>query len=377
MNDKKNILVIYNCYPHYRNAIVKTLNSSQNFNFTFAGSNKPHDNSIKLMQFEKNIIFLDANLHSFGPIQYQSGLFPTVARKNYDCVIVLGNPYIISYWVYASILRIRGIPVLFWTHGWINSHENKFKRKIRNLFYRLGNGLLLYGNRAKKIGVSYGFDENRLFVINNSLDFSHMTNTFELAKKTDKVCLKKELGIAESSKIIICSARLIKLCRFDLLIDAASILISRGDTLHLLLIGDGPCREDLQKQAGKLSVPIKFTGACYDELVIAKYYYISDVAVSPGKVGLTAIHSMTYETPVISHNNLDNQMPEVETIIEGKTGSLFEEGDANSLANAIEKILSNNTHTDFAYECKNRIKRYFSPDYQLQVIESAIDLVTT
>ena len=42
--------------------------------------------------------------------------------------------------------------------------------------------------------------------------------------------------------------------------------------------------------------------------------------VSPGNVGLTAIHSLSYGTPVLTHNNFNNQMPEVESIQPGFNG---------------------------------------------------------
>ena len=42
---------------------------------------------------------------------------------------------------------------------------------------------------------------------------------------------------------------------------------------------------------------------------------MSDLTVSPGNIGLTAIHSLSYGTPVCSHSNFNNQMPESEAII--------------------------------------------------------------
>ena len=44
-----------------------------------------------------------------------------------------------------------------------------------------------------------------------------------------------------------------------------------------------------------------------------------DITVSPDKVGLTAIHSMAYGRPVITHDNMDRQGPEVEAVIPGRT----------------------------------------------------------
>ena len=67
--------------------------------------------------------------------------------------------------------------------------------------------------------------------------------------------------------------------------------------------------------------------------------YLSDLCVSPGNVGLTAIHALSYGTGVASHNNFNNQMPEVESIIDGVNGFLFREGDYLDLVEKIRSFL--------------------------------------
>ena len=59
--------------------------------------------------------------------------------------------------------------------------------------------------------------------------------------------------------------------------------------------------------------------------------------MSIGNIGLTAIHSLSFGTPVASHDNFENQMPEVEAIIDGENGFLFEENNSNDLIDKIEQ----------------------------------------
>ena len=47
---------------------------------------------------------------------------------------------------------------------------------------------------------------------------------------------------------------------------------------------------------------------------------------------ILAIHALAYGTPVITHDDLDRQMPEVEVISEGLTGAFFKHGDVADLA---------------------------------------------
>lgn len=59
------------------------------------------------------------------------------------------------------------------------------------------------------------------------------------------------------------------------------------------------------------------------------------MCVCPAAVGLTAIHALSYGCPVISNDNVETQMPEFESIVEGETGSLFKENDIEDL---VEKL---------------------------------------
>jgi glycosyltransferase involved in cell wall biosynthesis len=50
----------------------------------------------------------------------------------------------------------------------------------------------------------------------------------------------------------------------------------------------------------KLDDFIVFYGESYNERELAPLIALADVCVSPGNVGLTAIHALTYGTPVIN-----------------------------------------------------------------------------
>ena len=95
----------------------------------------------------------------------------------------------------------------------------------------------------------------------------------------------------------------------------------------------------------------------------------SDLCISPGNVGLTAIQSLGYGTPVCTHNNFKNQMPEAESIIEGYNGTFFEENSLESLKNKI--INWNYSERDKIKEnCLNTIKNKYNTNNQIEIFES-------
>lgn len=172
--------------------------------------------------------------------------------------------------------------------------------------------------------------------------------------------------------VVVCTTRLIAIRRIDLLIEAMARLASRGRTLGLILVGDGPEREKLETLSRTRQVPVHFEGACYDETRIAELVGCSNVAVAPGKVGLTAIHAMGYGVPVISNDAADTQMPEWEAIIPGKTGAYFKAGDVESLAQAIEQWLDPGRQEFARKACLELLERFWNPEYQRRAIERAV-----
>jgi len=123
--------------------------------------------------------------------------------------------------------------------------------------------------------------------------------------------------------------------KIDLLIDALDLLNVNGIKCNLVIIGKDEEDTKIEKHIDKNQYKgrIWLYGACYDEEIIGELIFNAQLCVSPGNVGLTAMHSLVYGTPVITHNNFSNQGPEFEAIIDGKTGSFFKEDSAEDLAN--------------------------------------------
>ena len=122
-----------------------------------------------------------------------------------------------------------------------------------------------------------------------------------------------------------------------------------------------------------LSDQIKFYGPSYDEFEIYSLIAISDCCISPGEIGLTAIHALTYGTPVISHNNPNYQMPEFESIIDGVNGKLVEYNDMESLVEAVLNWFNENNDRDVVRNnCYKIIDEVFNPVNQKQIINNLI-----
>lgn len=301
----------------------------------------------------------------FGNWYWQPGI-PALLHK-YDHFLVLGEPYCLSTWVLAwTAFFIPRKKVYYWTHGWYG-RESRLKKIIKKMFFKPADGIFLYGNYARSLMMKEGYSEEKMFVLHNSLNYDKQLQLRNNTTMTD--VYKRHFG--NDYKTLIFIGRLTVEKRIDLLLEAVTTLKNRGQRYNVVLVGDGTARQQSEQLAKKLGINVWFYGACYDEPTNAGLIYNADLCVSPGNVGLTAVHSMMFGTPVVTHDNFPFQMPEFETIIEGKTGAFFKQNDVESLALVIENWFSThgNDRESVRKACYKEIDTAWTPRFQLDVIK--------
>lgn len=365
--------VVYHFFPHYRAGVLRELLRSTEHEYVLVGDDRSTDPSVKAWPVEAPARFVLAPCRRLlSSLILQRGIMHIGWRRDLDAVVYLANPYFVSTWISAVLARLTGKRVLFWTHGWTRS-ETGLKAAVRNCFYRLAHGLLLYGHSAKATGVTKGFAPGRLHVIYNSLDYEAQKLARSGVDAASQRLLKSQLFGEVSRPLIICSARLTAACRFDLLLDALARLQAENHPVNLLLVGDGPERAVLESKARHLGLPVRFFGACYDENTLARLTMAAHATVSPGKVGLTAIQSLAFGTPVITHDDFDAQGPEWEAILPGVTGEFFRRDDVSDLARVIKawtRSLDLEPATRAA--CHQLPERFYNPVFQRRAIDRAV-----
>jgi len=169
--------------------------------------------------------------------------------------------------------------------------------------------------------------------------------------------------------------RLIADKKLDMIICAMSLLRDKGIKLNMTYIGDGPKKAELEASAKQNEVKdnVWFYGPCYDEKQIAQFIYNADLCVSPGDIGLTAIHSMTFGTPVITHNHFCHQGPEFEAIEDGKTGTFFQADNVEDLAHSIQVWLTRGLNREqIRQNCYDVIDKKYNPHRQVEMIRKVI-----
>ncbi len=376
--------IIYYCTnlaPLYRKSLWKLLleNSHNDMHFIFGENHALGINPIDFNQ--KEFALHKSKLHRIKNIWlnhkiliWQKGVISKFFKSKFDMAIFLGEMYCISTWLAVIICRMRAIKVVYWGHG-LYGNEGKLKLFLRKAFFRLAHNHLLYERRAKQLMVNEGFNPEKLYVVFNSLDYMEhkkLRIKYEHINKSDVFSFFSKPTLP----VLVFIGRLTTVKKLNMLYQAVAQINKKQIRANLLIIGDGPEKQNLKitGEQGLKSCWLYFTGAIYNEEEIGKYLSASDLCVSPGNVGLTAIHSLSFGTPVCTHGNLSNQMPEAEAITEGYNGFFFKENDINNLKRKIINWLETNVDREKIREqCYEIIDTYYNPYYQLSVFNQMLN----
>ncbi len=373
MPARKRIAFFNPIFAHYRSALLRELRGSEKCEYFLFGDTRDRYGNIPACDLRSDPNFrLTPYVRFLRVFAWQKGTVAPTLFGDFDAYILEGDAYYLSSWVGAVLARLRRRRVLFWSHGWTRRDQG-IKQLVRVLFYRLADGLLLYGDRARSIGIQSGFAPDRLYVMYNSLDFDYQQRCSAALRSAEVAALRGELFGPGSAPVVIATARLTERKRFDLLIRALGLINRRGRRVDLLLVGDGPERFSLERLAREQGVHAVFVGACYDEPGLARYFACACLAAMPGEVGLTCMHSLGYGVPVVTHGDAARQMPEFEAIIPGVTGDLFEPDNLEDLAEKLDRWTQQPTvPASVRTACLMRIESRYHARIQARAIELAL-----
>ena len=177
----------------------------------------------------------------------------------------------------------------------------------------------------------YFLPENKVFTVFNGIE----TNISPVDS-----ALKKNLGFADSDKIILSVARLKREKGLHVILQALPEILINIPQARLLIVGDGEYRSYLENLASELGLMGKviFAGTVpYEEL--GKYFHLADVFVNStireNGYDLTIIQGMAYGKPVVV-----SRLKSLTGVIDdGKNGFLVGRGASTELSQTVSRVL--------------------------------------
>lgn len=362
---------IFNYPPLYRQSIYKKLDEYYDTQFYFG--REPIEGKIcgikklDISIFKHRPIEIRNEL-IFGKILWRTGVLFLPMKKEYSAFLITGD-LSFSYIPFLILCKIYKKKVYGWGHG-IKTLKGKL-RLLNRFFYNALDGFFTYGEKGKQRLIDLGFPENKFHVIYNSL-VDHV-NFLEYENLESDIY---HSHFQNAYPTIVFIGRLTSVKNLDWLIRAVYEHQKEGINYNLVLIGNGSEKDHLIQLSQEWNVDkrIWFYGECYDDSQLNILLYNADVCVSPGNVGLTAMHAMQYGVPVITHDNFEVQMPEYEAIIEGDTGLLYKYNDFEDMKEKIKTwLLSGKDRETIRQNCYRVINAHYNSNYQIEVFKRVME----
>ena len=366
---KEKICFIFNCAPHYRENIYKRIDNSFDCDFYFGDFKTVKLMNVRVLKhfkaFLRNVVFSPK-------LYWQRGVL-SLAFKPYKKYLMSADVTCFTNYLLWLLIKIQpNKRLVFWGHG-ATGKEGKLRFLLSIYMLWCCDKFMTYGNYARNILINKGIDENKLITIYNSLDYDKQLGVRQGLVVSN--IYKNHFGNDNLNLIFI--GRLTPQKKLSQVLEAINLLKSRGTNVNMTFIGTGDMQQDLELIVQKydISSNVNFYGACYDEAIIADHLYNADLCVSPGNIGLTAMHSLMYGCPAITHSDFKWQMPEFEAITEGVTGSFFEKDSVQSLASKIENWMeyAKNNREQIRRECFKEIDSRWNPQNQIEIIKDVLN----
>ena len=248
-------------------------------------------------------------------------------------------------WSCLLAAKITGRKFVTTFHGTYN-FNNKIKKFYNSVMVR--SDLIIAGSNfifshIKDNYTKYLNAKKKLLVIFRGINVDYFDPTTKL--DSDEKKLLKKWQIEKDKKIILLPGRLTGWKGQEVFIEAINLVnIELGyEAFYAVILGSDQGRDLYKKkliritEQHRLNNQVKFIDHCND---MALAYKVSDIVISasiePEAFGRVAVEAQSMEKPIIASDIGGSN----ETIIDEKTGFLFETNNAKSLSKKILKVLS-------------------------------------
>ena len=257
--------------------------------------------------------------------------------------------------VIALALRdATGLPVVyevrgFWEDTWLSRHATSADLTLSDRYVRTralethcmtaADVVVTLGEAMRQEIIERGVPARNVVIVPNAV-----SESFLRPLPADRGRLRASLGIQPDEHVVGLVSSLVAHEGIGTLLEAVKLLGDRGVRARALIVGDGPERTALQRQAADLSLDAIFTGWVPSSKV-RDYHAVLDVFVvprTPDRVcqlvtPLKPVEAMASGLPVV----VSSVRALAEIVQDGETGLLFPPLDAEALADQLKQLLDN------------------------------------
>jgi glycosyltransferase involved in cell wall biosynthesis len=209
------------------------------------------------------------------------------------------------------------------------------------------------------------FSPRRIIVIPNSIDVA----VCDSALTTEGDRARAKLGLSPADLVVVSVGRLHRQKGFDCLLDAFRPFALEHPRGKLVIAGEGPQRQELEKKSEELRIPdrVLFTGLVPSPWPILA---AADIFVLPSLYeGMpnALLEAMAAALPVVA--TPVGAVPEM--ITDGEEGLLVPPDDPEALTAALERLAwSPDLRRELGRRARERVERFYAPERTMEKLEA-------
>jgi len=260
----------------------------------------------------------------------------TIRKGNYDAVLVGGYNHVTMLSAVRAA-RSAGSPWYLMCESNMSAKRGAVKSAVKDFalkrWLKTAKGGLPTGTLASAYLRHYGFADERLFQLPNVPDVDSLRDrSLELAPL--RMPFRETMGLRPDSTVLLFVGRFIQ-SKGVLELMAAFGRVANGRDLELVMVGDGPLRDDLEqlKQQSKYTDRIHFPGFVAPEDIV-KWFCAADVMVHPSREtwGVVILEAIASGLPVLVSDRTGCAR---DVILDDTVGRVLENTHEEALAESI------------------------------------------
>ncbi len=317
----------------------------QGFNYQFV-ENK---SGVKVTYTGADKTEKEARLGTFGAIIYYFRTFfglvnfglPRLIRSGRYDVVIIENYSSISSLLGALYARLGGALVFLRGEAVRRRNQSRFLLMLKKIYlgviFKIYDGFMYSCSANKSYYLYYGAKSEFLYFVPSAVDSSF----FSPEQRTNFFSGRASLGIPQDDVVFLGVGRMVPRKNWSEAIEAFAIFLNSFPGGTLVLVGDGPERDDLSfKIGGKIEGKVIFAGF-KNQNEILDYYEAADIVVQ----------SSSYDpSPKVLNEALAFGLPMIvsdavgtagDVCIDKNNGIVYPAGDVKGLAEAMLNLAKN------------------------------------
>jgi glycosyltransferase involved in cell wall biosynthesis len=261
-------------------------------------------------------------------------------RERFDVLVIAGWSLLATQLAIVWA-RLHKVPYLVVAENHLGESRPAWVRAVKSLVLRhvipQASGQLVPGTLGREHALHYGARADTVTIFPNTVDVSAYREAAERLRPR-RGEIRRQLGIADDAIVVLYVGRLlVEKGPADVVEAVARAGKSAAHPFHLLLVGDGPLRAELERRIGELRLAATLTGFRQGEALLESYAAADIFALVSHREtwGVVVNEAAAFGLPLV----LSDAVGAAADLLEnGENGELVAVGDVEGQARALRSL---------------------------------------